>query len=110
MKSQLTFHWLFIDFLFYWVSHVTYYESGSSHMWYTMSQSQVRDKSDATCGTLWVSDNQIMSHMGTVIQRVIVKGSDNVREEGSPNDKLQDVYQTGSMAVQSWHVRWGRDV
>ena len=30
-----------------------------------------------------------MSHVNLVIQRMIVKGEDNVKERGSPNDKLQ---------------------
>ena len=38
-----------------------------------------------------------MSQGRVTIQCVIVKGSDNVKEEGSPNDKLRDVYQTGLM-------------
>ena len=46
-------------------------------MWHTMSQ------------RYW-----IMSHTCIVIQRVIGEGDDNIKKEGSPNDKLWNTYQT----------------
>ena len=37
-----------------------------------------------------VSQNSwIMSHVSTVIQRVIGGGDDDIKKEGSPNDKLR---------------------
>ena len=45
-----------------------------------------------------------MSHISTVIQCVIVKGSDNRREEGSPNDKLRTCTKSIPEAVHLCHV------
>ena len=63
---------------------------------------RVRDKESATCGTLWVSKNRIMSHTSLVIQCVIVKGSDNMKERGSPNDKLRTHTEPVPEVVHSW--------